>query len=97
MPTVQAPDPVSGGHHFVPVMQSPQLLSQASPPHMVFEGTKPMSFLVGTYTVQNLPAIIVFNGQNMRQSFKPNTYYTFVVAVFAKAMVSFVAFMDLNL
>ncbi len=95
VPTTKELDPITGSHHFVPVMRSAKLLAQADLPLSLAKKHKPAPFLVRTYTVKNLPATIVFDGKKMslRLSFKPNTYYTFVVAVFSNATVSFVAVM----
>lgn len=96
VPTIKELDPVTGSHHFVPTVRSSRLLAQADSPPRLSERSESVPFLVGTYTVANLPATILFNGEKMRYSFKPNTHYTFIVAVFSKAMVSFVLAFSYN-
>ncbi len=80
-------DPITSGHHFVPVVPSSKLLTQSVQPQSISKDSDPAPLLVGTYALKLLPRTIVFNGQDMRISFVPNTHYSFVTAVFTQSMV----------
>lgn len=73
---------------FIPLVQSSKLLKHAVSPQVLTHESSPTPFLVGTYQFRKLPKSIVFNGNEMRLSFKPKTHYSFITAVFTKAEVS---------
>ena len=88
MPMKKEADPQSpAAHHFVLTVPTSKLLTQAVLPQLLTKESDPAPFLVGTYTFKELPRNIVFNGKEMRLSFKPSTHYSFVTAVFTKSEV----------
>ncbi len=87
MPVRNEMDPITSGYHFVPVVPSSKLLAAQSAPHTLSKDSDPIPLLVGTFDFKLLPKTLVFNGQDMRLSFRPNTHYSFVTVVFTKSMV----------
>lgn len=78
---------VATDRHFVPTVSTSKLLTVAILPQLLNHKSNPAPFLVGTYSYKDLPRTITFTGKEMRSSFKTNTHYSFITAVFSKSEV----------
>ena len=73
---------------YSPTVPLDQLPSHAVSSHLVSEVSDPIPFIIGQYSAHTLPEKLTFDGTWMRKAFKPETYYSIVVAAFTKTSVS---------
>lgn len=74
---------------YSPTVPLDQLPSHAVSSHLVSEVSDPIPFIIGQYSAHTLPEKLTFDGTWMRKAFKPETYYSIVVAAFTKTSVSY--------
>lgn len=73
---------------YKPVVPLSQLMSNAISRKLATKVTEHVPFIVGDYAAKELPHSLTFSGRWVRQAFKVDTYYSMVVAAFAKTEVS---------
>ena len=73
---------------YQPVVPLTELMAHAVSKELAAQATKPVPFILGEYTANEFPHLVDFTIKTVRKDFKPDTYYSVVVAAIANITVS---------